>query len=184
VNRHNIDKDDAVITTKSWIKNFIIKNNICPFAAPVFNDNSIAYRLWDHKRPIELFILKSIKELERSPHISTSIIILKNGYDDLYDFLALIDLANQINADNGFEGIYQIASFHPYYLFDRSNETDAANFSNRSPFPIVHLLREASIEKAIDSYGDTLQIPKDNIRNLRKLGYEKLNSSLKNKKWD
>ena len=85
-------------------------------------------------------------------------------------YLDYVELAESLLVDLGYEGVYQLATFHPDYCFADAEPEDAANYTNRSPYAMVHLLREASVEKAIAFYGDTEQIPERNIAHLTELG--------------
>lgn len=96
-----------------------------------------------------------------------------------YDYLDFVDLAEQLILQEGFEGVFQLASFHPDYFFADSEMDDVANYTNRSPYPMLHILREESLDKAIDTYGDTSAIPENNIRCLRGLGLDKVKNSAK-----
>ena len=92
--------------------------------------------------------------------------------DDFFDYLDFIDEAEAILFEKGYEGVYQLASFHPDYCFADGASNDVTNYTNRSPYPMIHILREASLEKAISYYGNTEDIPENNKRCLRKLGLE------------
>jgi hypothetical protein len=87
-------------------------------------------------------------------------------------------MTEDLMAEQGCEGVYQVATFHPDYCFDGVDQDDVSNYTNRSPYPMVHLLREASVEKAIEFYGDTSGIPDDNIALMQKMGQEKVENIL------
>jgi len=170
--------------TKAWIQDFIIKLNICPFAATVFNENKIAYRIIpdinnDHKE----FLISSIEELRSNSTIETSLLIFPGVYSDFFDYLKLIQLGEDCIHSGGYEGDYQFASFHPNYMFENSKPKDPENFSNRSPYPMLHLIREISISEAIKHYGPTDDIPFNNIANLKDIGFDKLNTAFQNNNW-
>jgi hypothetical protein len=96
-------------------------------------------------------------------------------FDDYLDFL---HVAEQLLSAQGYEGVYQLASFHPDYCFDGANIDDPANYTNRSPYPMLHLLRESSLEKAIDRHPHPEQIPAHNIALTRQLGLAKMQALL------
>ncbi len=170
--------------TQSWIRDFIITLNVCPFAAAVFNENKIAYRIFQKdKNQCQPFLFNSIRELDTKTNIETSLLIFPEMYNDFYDFLELIQIGEDIIVDGNYEGVYQFASFHPSYRFENSNEEDAENYTNRSPYPMLHLIREKSITEAIEKYGPTENIPTDNINNLKKIGYQKLKHAFTNSDW-
>ena len=115
-------------------------------------------------------MLEQCVELDREPKRETTLIMFDNGFSDFEDFLDLVDLANALLVAQGFEGKYQIANFHPDYVFADSDETDAANYTNRAPFPTLHLIREASMSEALDSYNEPESIPEHNINLARRKG--------------
>lgn len=90
-------------------------------------------------------------------------LILPTGFSSFTVYLQIVDLAEALMEKENYEGIYQIASFHPAYLFAGADNSDPSNYTNRSPYPMLHLLREASLTKAIDSYPDVDGIPQKNI---------------------
>jgi hypothetical protein len=92
-----------------------------------------------------------------------------NDFLDYNDFLGVAEAAV---ADLGLEGVLQVASFHPQYQFAGTGPDDIENYTNRSPYPILHLLREASVERAVAAFPDTAQIYEKNIVTLRHLGHE------------
>jgi hypothetical protein len=92
--------------------------------------------------------------------------------------LDLVAIAEDVLIDQDYEGVYQLASFHPDYCFADSKPDDAANYTNRSPYPMLHIIREASIEKALTKYPNPEQIPERNMQLTRKLGLEKLQTLL------
>jgi len=106
-------------------------------------------------------------------------LIFSAAYQRFDDYLELLYLANQLLEDLSYDGIYQIASFHPDYCFEGSKENDAANFTNRSPYPMLHLLREHSIEKAIENYDNIESVPENNINKLQKTGFLEMQRKLK-----
>ena len=84
----------------------------------------------------------------------------------------MLDFSNQLIADSGYEGIFQIASFHPEYCFEGEDSDDAANFTNRSPYPMLHILREESLEKVLNTYSEPELIPEQNITVAREKGHD------------
>lgn len=118
--------------------------------------------------------------LDGTAEIETSLMIYPDAYQNFDNYLDMLDMSNRLLEDLNFTGTYQIASFHPDYRFEGSAEDDASNFSNRSPYPMLHLIRESGLEKAIDSYPDVDQIPENNIKKLQQIGYEEMQEKLKN----
>ncbi len=108
-------------------------------------------------------VIEELRYLDRTAGIETTLLIFPNHFADFEDFLDLLALAEDLSAEQGYEGIYQIASFHPEYCFAGAGDKDPANYTNRSPYPMLHLLREESITKAVDHYIDPEGIPERNI---------------------
>ena len=117
--------------------------------------------------------------MDKNAKIETVLLVLPCLFSTFDDYLAFVSLAEELLLLSGYEGIYQLATFHPNYCFSDVLETDVSNYTNRSPYPMLHILRESSIEKAIDYYGDTHQIPDNNIKTMHKLGLDKINTLLK-----
>ena len=108
--------------------------------------------------------------LDGNDDTETTIIILPNSFSDFNDYLDLTDKAERLIAQEDYEGVYQLASFHPLYRFEGAPIDDAANYTNRSPYPMLQILREDSITKALENFPDPDSIPKRNIDYARKKG--------------
>jgi len=176
------DTTAAVIQqTKNWVEEIVIGLNLCPFASQPFNNNTIEYTVntGDSLEQHLHQLADSFTKLEQSTEIETSLLIYPDAYQEFENYLDMLDLANQLLDDLKYSGSYQIASFHPDYRFDGSTEDDASNFSNRSPYPMLHLIREADLEKAIASYPDIEQVPINNIKKLQEIGYLEMLDKLK-----
>jgi hypothetical protein len=117
-------------------------------------------------------VITECKRLDENKNIATTLIIFSKKFADFESFLELVDMANALLRMQDYEGIYQLAHFHPDYMFAGEDSGDAANFTNRSPWPMLHLLREVDIEQAIAHYEDVNRIPARNIERARQLGRE------------
>lgn len=161
-----------VTATKAWLEDIIIGLNFCPFAKKEFVNNSIHYQVCDAVKIVDALelMIKQCEQLTEDVSIETSLIIFKQGFVNFDQYLDLLDYANDLLADCGYEGIYQIASFHPQYCFEGEHTNDAANYTNRSPYPMLHLLREASLEKVLSIYPNPEIIPENNIEIAREKG--------------
>ncbi|HKC35260.1 MAG TPA: DUF1415 domain-containing protein [Chitinophagaceae bacterium] len=158
--------------TKKWIVEVVIGCNLCPFAANVVKQQTVFYRV-ETSADLETCLDSFIYEMERLDNdegIETSFLIFPNGFEKFDDYLYLVSLAEKLLNQKGYEGIYQVASFHPLYLFANSNENDPANYTNRSIYPMLHLLREESIDKALEHYKSPESIPTRNINFTREKG--------------
>ncbi|WP_347987177.1 DUF1415 domain-containing protein [Methylomonas sp. AM2-LC] len=171
---------EIINTTQNWLTSFIITYSICPFARQVHENNSISYEVIsdDSLESGLLALIKACQHLDTNPEIVTTLQIftaIGSNFDDFLDFVAI---AEQLLIDQGYEGIYQLANFHPDYCFAGSTENDPANYTNRSPYPMLHIIREDSITAALQSYQNPELIPERNIEFTRKLGLEKLQGLL------
>ena len=174
-------KENTIIQqTKNWLSNVIIQHGICPFAKREYENNRIHYEIIesaDLQTQLEQLILQC-EALDNDAEIETSLIIFPSALADFEDYLDALDIASELMEKQGYEGVYQLASFHPDYCFDGADKDDASNYTNRSPYPMFHILREASIEKALKNYPDPENIPQRNIELTRKLGLEQMKNLL------
>ena len=155
--------------------------DLCPFASRPFQNNTIEYTVnpGDSTEQHLHQLAECFSRLDASADIETSLLIYPDAYQSFDDYLDLLDLANHLLEDLDYAGTYQIASFHPDYRFEGSAEDDASNFSNRSPYPMLHLIRESGLEKAIANYPNVDLVPENNIKKLREIGYQEMQRKLK-----
>ena len=163
----------AITETKNWITNVVVGCNFCPFAARELKLDTIHYQVEPGVKPqiILQTFLDECKRLDESDKTETSLIILTNSYQDFEDYLDLVDLAEKLLEAEDYEGIYQVASFHPDYRFEGAAPDDPANFTNRSIYPMLQLLREESVERVLKNYKDPDSIPENNIAFAQKKGF-------------
>lgn len=167
--------------TEIWLKSVIVHYNICPFARTVVEKNKVYYCI-DEAVAIEENLQTLIDEAQRldcEEDIETTLIIYATALADFDDFLDYLALANDLLALQGYEGMYQLASFHPDYCFEGASDTDAANYTNRSPYPMIQLIREESIEKVLETFPHPETIPERNSQLMRKLGLMKMQMLLR-----
>jgi uncharacterized protein len=158
--------EQVIDQTKKWINDVVVGCNFCPFAANVLKQQKVHYRVETSASLticLDAFLEETIR-LDNEPNIETAFIIFPNGFQQFDDYLDMLSLAENALKQNKYEGIYQVASFHPLYRFDNSTEKDAANYTNRSVYPMLHLLREESIDKALAYYKSPDNIPERNIK--------------------
>ena len=117
--------------------------------------------------------------LDGDANRETSLLIFPKTLSDFEDYLDMLDIATALFKEQGYEGIYQLASFHPEYRFEGSEPGDPANYTNRSPYPMLHILREASVEQALKTYPDSEKIPQRNIEVMQNLGLKVMQKLLK-----
>jgi uncharacterized protein len=161
-----LDDDRIIAQTKNWITDVVIGCNFCPFAAKEIKRGSIHYEvLLDASNETVLqAVAKIFNLLDNDETIETALIILPNAYDSFTSYLDMVDKAETLLEKENYEGIYQIASFHPQYLFAGSTNVDPSNYTNRSPYPMLHFLREASVGKAVDSHPNIDDVPAQNVQ--------------------
>jgi len=167
-----MNSDEIIDKTKKWISDVVIGCNFCPFAANVVKQKAIFYKV-EKNTEMEICLDSFVYEmgrLDNDPTIETSFLIFPNAFQQFDDYLDLVSLAEKLLKGKGYKGIYQLASFHPLYLFANSDEKDPANYTNRSVYPMLHLLREESIDKALANYKDPESIPVRNINFAREKG--------------
>ncbi len=169
-----------ITATQHWLTSFIIAYEICPFARHVHEYDAIRYRVLDNADVADCLaeLLAECQHLDTEPATETTLVIFSAICRDFDDFLDVTALAEQLMVDLGYEGIYQLASFHPDYCFGGAEPDDAANATNRSPYPMLHLIREASIELALQNYPNPEQIPERNIALCRELGLTRIQALL------
>jgi len=157
--------------TNQWIEKIVIKHQFCPFAARPYFAQNIGYGIIikaDIKRFPVLF-LKEIHSLDQASEPETTLLIFPDSLGDFYDYLDLLADAEDFLKDHGYEGIYQLASFHPLYQFAGTSPDDVTNKTNQSPYPIIQILREDSISNALKNYTNPEQIPERNIQKAREI---------------
>jgi len=176
---HRTDQQ-IIAATQAWLQDIIIGYNICPFAKRVRDSGNIRFSI-HHNKKIENCLERLIAEcelLDTDTTIETTLVIYAHAFTAFDDYLDFLALAESLLIEQGYEGVYQLASFHPDYCFEGAEQDDAANYTNRSPFPMLHLLREASLAQAVAAYPDPENIPQRNIDLTRKLGLAKMRSLL------
>lgn len=158
--------------TKNWITNVVVGCNFCPFAARELKKGSIYYEVLEAADTDHVLaaVVAAMQQLDKDAGIETTLLILPGSFEDFDEYLDLVEDAEEILEKEGYEGVYQLASFHPQYLFAGSEPSDAANYTNRSPYPMLHLLREGSVSKAVDNYPDIDEVPNRNVAFAREKG--------------
>jgi uncharacterized protein len=167
-----IEAEIIIAQTNKWIVDVVVGCNFCPFAAPVVKAGAIHYEVVanaDSKSALEA-LAKAFEMLDANEEIETMFLVFPDSLSSFDEYLGLVELAESFLEKQDKEGIYQIASFHPTYIFEGSSEDDPSNYTNRSPYPMLHLLREESVSRAIDSFPGTEKIPQRNIQYARQKG--------------
>lgn len=173
--------DQTIIEqTRKWLNDVIVAHNYCPFAKREVDKGSVRYQVL-RDTDINNLLKSVIQEcvyLDQNSETETTLIIIPDGLNQFHEFLDCLELTENLLAAQGYEGIYQIASFHPDYCFQGAEENDAANYTNRSPYPMFHLIREASVEAALKNYPESESIPERNVEFAREQGLDKMKELL------
>lgn len=177
------DHGNIIAKTKTWIEKWVIALDLCPFASHPFQRDLIRYTVVgydDLERFLETFY-KECMDLAQtdSSNLSTSVIILPQGVDDFLDYLDLYETCITVLRDTDLDQYIQLASFHPKYQFAETTEEDVTNYTNRSPYPLIHLLKVDEVERAVENY-DVDSIPENNINKMQDLGSEDISEILDN----
>ncbi len=178
-----MNEQTVIDYTREWISSMVIGLNLCPFAERVFQANKIRYVVTYAQD--ETTLLKDLAdELEALanfpiPRVETTLLIHPCALGNFLDYNAFLDAGERLVAELGLRGTIQIASFHPDYQFAGTDPGAVENYTNRSPYPMLHLLREASISAAVSDLNELREIPRRNIETLRQLGSEKILEKLK-----
>ncbi len=161
-----------IAQTKNWIQQVVVGCNFCPFAKKELHRGSIHFEVVRTAAVADFLesVVREFQRLDENENIETTLIIYPDAFADFDDFLKFIDLAETSLEENDYEGIYQLASFHPDYCFAGAPDDDPANFTNRSLYPMLHMLREDSLTNALENYPDPENIPERNIEFARKKG--------------
>ncbi|MCP4443316.1 MAG: DUF1415 domain-containing protein [Aureispira sp.] len=172
---------DHIQETKNWIVNVIVGYNFCPFAKREVLRDSIHYQV---EETTDLMValqtlLVECQRLDEEESMETAFVLYPNTFKTFKRYLKFLDLAEALLIHQEYEGTYQLASFHPEYCFADAEADDPANYTNRSPYPMLHIIREESLEAALKSYKEPESIPERNIRVAREMGLAKMQDLLK-----
>jgi hypothetical protein len=170
-----MSEDDIIAATREWLEKAVIGLNLCPFAKAVTLKDQVRFvvsaaphldgLLEDLDRELD-FLAAADPEA-----VDTTLLIHPTLLPDFLDFNDFLQLAEAAVGEHGLEGMIQIASFHPAFQFEGTAFDDMGNYTNRAPFPTLHLLREASIERAVAVFPEAATIYERNIETLRALGH-------------
>ena len=164
--------EDKITHTQNWVKNVVVKYNICPFARREVERGSIRYALCDEtkKESVLQCLMDECHFLDEHSEVETTLLIIPAGFEGFYDFIDLVEMANSLLEMQDYEGVYQLANFHPDYCFADERQSAPSNYTNRSPYPTLHIIRETSMEEAINNHPDVDAIPERNISFANKKG--------------
>ena len=168
--------------TLRWVKDFVVGLNLCPFARPLLASDALRVTVCEatEDEVVAGALLDEIELIQKASEaeIATTLVVFPNALRGFDTYLAFLDGAQQLIEEMDLLGVLQLASFHPDYQFAGEPIGAASHFTNRAPFPMIHLLREDMVTRALETYPNPEQIPERNIQKLDDLGRERLQQML------
>ena len=166
--------EEVIAATREWIEKAVIGLNLCPFAKSVYVKNQVRIVVSD-ARHIDAFLEDLDRELDYLAEVDpeetdTTLLIHPTLFPDFLDFNDVHQIADEAVVEHELDGVIQIASFHPEYQFEGTEPDDITNYTNRAPFPTLHLIREDSLDKAVEAFPEAETIYERNIETMKKLG--------------
>ena len=172
-----MNSDAAVIASVArWLNEVVIGLNLCPFSAKPTRENRVRFFVSSAQDDEALLqnLQQEMELLDQKPasEIETTLVVVPNHLQDFFDYNQFLNWADQLLKRNRWVGVYQLATFHPDYCFADAEPDDAENLTNRAPYPILHIIREASLEKALEYFVDVDEIPEINKARVESLTVE------------
>ena len=176
-----MNNNDIINSVRHWLEQAVIGLNLCPFAKREFDKDRVRFSMSDASSEEQLLssLITELELLNKDESIETTLLIHPGVLQNFYDYNDFLDVADGLLIELNLEGIYQIASFHPDYQFAETDYDDVENFTNRSPYPLLHIIREQSLELAIAGYPNADGIPERNITLLKEMGKDKMQTLFK-----
>ncbi|MFI2810668.1 MULTISPECIES: DUF1415 domain-containing protein [Microbulbifer] len=170
------DREAVIAAVEKWLADVVVGLNLCPFARRPMRAGQVRFAV-SAAETDEALMQELLAEMERLDSLSpaeleTTLLVIPHHLQEFTDFNQFLDLAEWLVERHGYSGIYQLATFHPHYQFAGTAPGDAENLTNRAPYPILHLIREESIERVLANYPDPESIPEQNIRRVSGLSPE------------
>lgn len=171
-----MNNDDILNPVRHWLEKSVIGLNLCPFAKREYVNNRVRFSVSEAASEEQLLaaLITELELLNKDDSIETTLLIHPAVLQNFYDYNDFLDVADGLLIELNLEGIYQIASFHPDYQFADTDYDDIENFTNRSPYPLLHIIREHSLELALAGYDNADEIPQRNIALLKEMGKDKV----------
>jgi hypothetical protein len=170
------DASDPIAATRHWLERAVIGLNLCPFAKAVHARQQVRFVLSDATTPSALLaqLGEELLHLRDTPasEVDTTLLVHPQVLGEFLDYNDFLDQADALVEALGLDGVLQVASFHPHYQFAGSDADDIDNFTNRAPYPTLHLLREDSVARAVAAFPDPDAIVERNLATVRRLGVE------------
>lgn len=171
---NSVANDPVIAATRTWIERAVIGLNLCPFAKAVYVKSQIRYIVSDARTPEALLsdLVRELRSLSEAAaeDVDTTLLVHPHVLNDFLDYNDFLQVADATVEEMDLVGVLQIASFHPRYQFAGTSADAITNYTNRSPYPTLHLLREASVDQAVEAFPDAEEIFEKNIETMRRLG--------------
>ncbi len=177
-----LSSSEALIAaTRRWVERLVVGHNLCPFARRELEGERVRFTVTaaEDEEGLLMALAEELELLRRFPDIETTLLIHPQVLQDFLDYNQFLAACEALLLESGLEGVFQVASFHPDYQFAGTTADDAENYSNRSPYPMLHILREDSVARAVAGHPDVEGIPNRNIALLNELGAEQLRATLR-----
>ena len=173
-----VDAEKVILDTKQWLKEMVVGLNLCPFSHPVVAKDQVHFAVstGSNDAHLKAFFVKQLKYLlDHEPdEVATSLLMFPQGLEDFDDYLDVLAWFEDLLAQADLEDHVQLASFHPRYQFDEVPADDLSHYTNRAPYPTIHLIRQEEMSKVLKHVENPEQIYQDNIDCLERLGREKV----------
>lgn len=179
---NNLNTETVIARTRCWIERVVVEMNLCPFARKPYESGQMRFvvsaanrlpdLLADLQRELELLRTTDAREID------TTVLVHPEVLKDFFDYNDFLGDVDAMLEDEGYEGAFQVASFHPHYQFAGTQADDAENYTNRTPYPMLHILREDGLARAIAGYARPDKIPERNIRTLENIGAARMREIL------
>ncbi len=165
---------------RHWVETVVVGLNLCPFARRELVNGRVRFSVSEAETEEQLLadLQAELELLNNDEAVETTLLIHPGVLQDFFDYNQFLNYVDRLLMQMELEGVYQVASFHPDYQFSGTRPDDVENYTNRSPYPMLHLIREDSLERAIASYPDPDRIPERNIELLESLGRDKMQALL------
>ena len=175
-----LSEENVINSARAWVDQVVVGLQLCPFAKTELDRNRVHFLYTAAESESELLeaLAIEVNRMNTECPEDTSLLIHPEVCQDFSDYNQFLSSAEMMLGDMGMEGVYQIASFHPQYQFAGTQPEDAENYTNRSPYPMMHIIREEVLEIALKSLENPEEVPARNIELLKSLGTEKMKQML------
>jgi hypothetical protein len=175
-----VGHEKTIGPVRHWVETVVVGLNLCPFARRELVNGRVRFSVSEAETEEQLLadLQAELELLNNDEAVETTLLIHPGVLQDFFDYNQFLNYVDRLLMQMELEGVYQVASFHPDYQFSGTRPDDVENYTNRSPYPMLHLIREDSLERAIASYPDPDRIPERNIELLESLGRDKMQALL------